>query len=197
MDALERDLVWAAKRGDRDAFRVLAERHYERVYRMLLAWTRNSEAALDLTQEAFVKALQGLPDFDMGSSFYTWLHRIARNAAVDWSRKGRRHQGREVPLEAEPEPIPRDEQVFPVGPPPARNPEAAVESEERVRLVRRALDGLKPIHREILLLREVQGLSYEEIAQVLGVRAGTVMSRLFAARMAIRRVLEDQGGVEP
>ncbi len=193
MEALERDLVAKATQGDREAFRVLAERYYKRVYRMLLAITRDPDAALDLTQETFVKALRAIGEFEMTASFHTWLHRIAYNAAVDRARRARTREA-EV-LKDDTRPLPHDEQPFPVGPRAARNPAGEVEVREALRAVRAALDTLKPAHRDILILREVEGLTYPEIAQVLGVRQGTVMSRLFAARMALRKVLRERFGI--
>lgn len=194
MERLERDLVMAAKRGDRDAFRVLAERYYRRVYRMLLGMTRDSEAALDLTQETFVKALRGIADFEMTASFHTWLYRIAYNSAVDRSRRATLKNPQT--LEEDVRPMERDEQPFPVGPPAPPNPLKGAEVAQTIRAVRGALDQVKPAYREILLLREVEGLSYAEIAEVLGVRLGTVMSRLFAARMALREILRNRYKVE-
>lgn len=194
MDALERDLVAAARQGDRDAFRVLAERYYGRVYRMLLGMTRDPDAALDLTQETFAKALRGLPEFEMTASFHTWIHRIAHNAVVDWARRSRSRDAQA--LEDDVRPAAQDEQPFPVGPRVPGNPADEVEVEDSLRAVRAALDQVRPAYREILLLREVEGLSYNEIAAVLQVRPGTVMSRLFAARMALRAVLRDRYGMD-
>ncbi len=194
MDALERDLVAAAREGDRDAFRVLAERYYRRVYRMLLAMTRDPDAALDLTQETFAKALRGLPEFEMTASFHTWLHRIAHHAFVDWTRRRRIRTPQALEDDARPQAA--DEQPFPVGPRPPGDPADAVEVEESLRAVRAALEALRPAYREILILREVEGLSYPEIAAVLKVRPGTVMSRLFAARMALRAVLRERFGMD-
>lgn len=194
MDALERDLVAAARQGDREAFRVLAERYYGRVYRMLLGRTRDPEAALDLTQETFARALRGLPEFEMTASFHTWLYRIAHNAVVDRARRSRVHDAQ--PLEDDATPAASDEPPFPVGPRAPGNPADAAEVEESLRAVRAALDQVRPEYREILLLREVEGLSYNEIAAVLNVRPGTVMSRLFAARMALREVLRDRYGLD-
>lgn len=192
MEALERDLVAAAREGDREAFRVLAERYYGKVYRMLLAMTRDPEAALDLTQETFAKALRGVAEFEMTASFYTWLYRIARNAYVDRARRSWARESETLPDDRTPPP--QGEQPFPVGPRAPQDPAAEVEVQETLRAVRAALDLIRPTHREILLLREVEGLSYNEIAAVLGVRPGTVMSRLFAARMALREVLKTRFG---
>ena len=190
MEPLERDLVLAAKRGDRKAFQVLAERHYGRIYRMLLALTHREEEAQDLAQETFVRAMQHIGSFQMTSNFYTWLYRIAHNAFVD---RYRQHRGRgeereyedrlrlQPALGAETDSRPQE-------------PSRAVEARERLEVVRQAMAGLKPEHREILVLREVEGLSYEEIAATLDLKMGTVMSRLFHARMRLREALEARLG---
>lgn len=193
MEALDRDLVASAKLGDREAFRVLAERYYPKVYKMLLALTRDPDSALDITQETFARALRAIEDFEMTASFHTWLCRIAHNAAVDRIRRARRRDSQV--LEEDVRPLPRDEQPYPVGPRAPANPAAEVETEETLRAVRAALDEIRPTYREILILREVEGLSYQEIAEVLQIRPGTVMSRLFAARMTLREVLQKRYGL--
>lgn len=192
MEGLERDLVLAAKNGDRAAFKTLAERYYGRIHRMLTSLTRNEDTALDLTQETFVRAIQALPDFNMTSSFYTWIYRIARNLALDRFRRKKTagHQseyndgvgqttaaglGQTVPLE----------------------PSRAVAAQESLDVVRAALDELRPEYREIILLREVEDMSYEEISETLGLKMGTVMSRLFQARMKLREILEPRLGRRP
>lgn len=189
MKGLERDLVLAAKNGDRTAFKTLAERYYGRIHRMLTSMTRSDEAALDLTQETFLRAIEALPDFNMTSSFYTWIYRIARNLALDRFRRtktaGRQNEyddgirlataaglGQTVPLE----------------------PSRAVAAQESLDVVRAALDELRPEYREIILLREVEDMSYEEISETLGLKMGTVMSRLFQARMKLREILEPRLG---
>lgn len=194
MDALERDLVLAAKSGDRNAFKELAQLYYPRLYRMLLAMTRDKETAMDLTQDTFVKALQAIEGFQMSSSFYTWLFRIGRNTALDRFRRaktagvqheyddGLAHEGDDVA-------------TFPVSPRNPGDPMKQVASRETMDKVKMALDELKPDHREIILLREVDELSYEEIAQVIGIKVGTVMSRLFAARRNLRTVLRERHGI--
>jgi RNA polymerase sigma-70 factor (ECF subfamily) len=170
------------------AFKALAERYYPRVYRMLLALTRSEDAAMDLTQETFVKALQALPNFSMASSFYTWLYRIARNAAYDRFRRGRTQAETEYDDGFEARTMPGASGSTPMDPP------RAVAARERLVAVREALDELRPEHREILVLREMEDLSYEEIAASLDLKMGTVMSRLFAARMRLREALEARLG---
>jgi len=193
-DAPERDLVVAARAGDRGAFKILAERHYKRVYRMLLAMTRSEDAAADLTQETFFKALQALPQFNLSSAFYTWLYRIATNAALDRIRRARTagaHEEYDDHLDHDA----IDASVL--GPTTtSAEPSRLVATREELRHVHEALDSLKPEYRQIVVLREIEDLSYEEIAAVLDLKIGTVMSRLFAARMKLREILETRYGMK-
>lgn len=190
MEALERDLVIAARGGDRAAFKQLAGRYYPRIYRMLCGMTHSDDAALDLTQETFARALQALPGFNLSSSFYTWLYRIATNAALDRARRAKSAG----PHDEFDETIARDvdpaagNRGFP-------DPSVAAANQEALERVRKALERLKPEHREIVVLREVEDQSYEEIAATLDIPVGTVMSRLFAARMKLREILERDFGM--
>lgn len=175
----ERDLVMRAKLGDRDAFRELASRYYGKVYRMIYAMVGHEDSALDLTQETFARALVALPDFEMTSSFYTWLFRIARNLVVDHIRSKAKF------VDFGPEELASQD----------GGPQQSVEAREEGALVWAALASLKPAHREVLILREVEEMSYSEIAHVLGIHIGTVMSRLFHARKAFARAFfEKKGG---
>jgi RNA polymerase sigma-70 factor (ECF subfamily) len=193
-EAPERDLVLAAKAGDRDAFKVLAERHYRRVYRMLASMTRSEDDAADLTQETFYRALQALPSFNLTSSFYTWLYRIATNAALDRMRRARTAGPREEYDDAL-EHASADASAM-GRTTTAAEPSRLVSTQEELAKVRLALDEIKPEYRQILVLRELEDLSYEEIASVLDLKIGTVMSRLFAARMKLREVLETKYGLK-
>jgi len=192
--ATERDLVLAARSGDRNAFKALAEKYYPRLYRMLLTMTRDEETAMDLTQDTFVKALKSIEGFNMSSSFYTWLFRIGRNTALD---RFRRVKTAGVQHEYDDGLANKGDATsgFSVSPNAPGDPMKQVASQETLDKVRAALDDLKTEHREIILLREVEELSYEEIAQVIGIKVGTVMSRLFAARKGLRAVLQRRYGI--
>jgi len=192
---LERDLVLAAKSGDRSAFKTLAERYYTRLYRMLLGMTRNEDTALDLTQDTFVKALGSIGGFKMNSSFYTWLFRIGRNTALDRFRRDK-HTG--VPREYDDglDHADRGTGAAAAAYEDDGDPMKRTASREALGKVRAALDEIRPEHREIILLREVEELSYDEIAEVIEIKIGTVMSRLFAARKSLRRVLGERYGLE-
>jgi RNA polymerase sigma-70 factor (ECF subfamily) len=193
-EVLERDLVIRAKAGDRAAFKALAERYYRRVYRMLLAMTRNEDTALDLTQDTFVRALQALPAFNLSSAFYTWLYRIAMNAALDRMRRAKTagvHEEYDDHLDHD------GAEAAYAGPSYAtEEPSRLVATREQLAAVQAALEMLRPEHRQIVVLREFEDMSYEEISAVLGIKMGTVMSRLFAARMKLREILETKFGMK-
>ncbi len=156
---------------------------------MLTTLTRNEDTALDLTQETFVRAIAALPNFNMTSSFYTWIYRIARNLAFDRFRR-RKTAGwqKEYDDGIGFATMPGVGQTAPL------EPSRAVAAQESLDIVRAALDELSPEHREIIVLREVEDMSYEEISQTLDLKMGTVMSRLFQARMKLREILEPRLG---
>lgn len=176
------ELVERARQGDREAFRVLVERYQRKVAAMALGMLRNREDALDVVQDTFTKAYQSLDKFKGDSSFYTWIYRIGVNLCIDHQRR----ESRYVPLTVDSEDS-GDELV----PPSAEELERdqpfddARSAELGGRLVQ-AIEELTPEHRAVILLREVDGLSYEEISQVLECPKGTVMSRLHYARRQLQ-----------
>lgn len=186
MGADDKVLVARCKEGDRDAFRILVQKYERRIYGIVVGMIRDREEAWDLTQEVFVKVYRHLGSFEGNSSLYTWMYRITVNLCIDFIRKrkessleyddARRHDG----------PVGRNS---PVGK-PADTPPQRLLREELVGKVNQALERLSPKHKQIIILREVEGLAYQEIADVLGISIGTVMSRLFHARKNMQRVLE-------
>jgi RNA polymerase sigma-70 factor (ECF subfamily) len=181
-------LVRQAQQGDRAAFQLLVEKYQKRVFSVALGMVKNREDALDISQESFLKAFRHLPDFKGISSFYTWLYRICINLCLDLIR---RRKGVTVEFD---EKIALDESSSDaelLTSTPAKNPLAELSRKELAEQISKALDKLSPDHRAILLMREVEGLSYEEMAQVLGINKGTVMSRLFHARRNLRKLLID------
>lgn len=182
------ELVALAKVGDQLAFRHLVERYQKRVFSVAFGVLKNEEDALDVTQEAFVKVHRYIGRFHGTSSFYTWLYRIVVNLCIDHVRKSSRvgmvdyddatdhHSGTDTSagrFAGVPAPSPTDE---------LRRKELGAE-------LMRALDGLSHKHRQVIVLREVEGLSYKDIADVLGVSVGTVMSRLHHARHNMQATL--------
>ncbi len=179
----DRVLVERSQAGDVAAFELLVEKYKQRAYRLAARVLGDTEEALDVAQEAFIKVYQALPRFKGQSAFYTWLFRIVMNLAVDRHRQRAARQrafgSEEVPPE-EWERTAADE-----GPGAA---EAAVSAERRAKIAR-ALDALPEHHRTIIILSDIEGLSYREIANVLGCPIGTVMSRLHNARKRLRVIL--------
>jgi RNA polymerase sigma-70 factor, ECF subfamily len=178
--------------GETDVFRTLVERYQGRIYRMALRVLRDEEAARDATQEAFLKAYAALARFRGQSSFYTWLYRLAMNQCLDLRRRDR--SGREVEwteggsVERETSENPPQGTIG-LDFAPA---DAVLRKELRLRIVE-AIDRLPDGARETLILREVDGLSYAEIAAALAIPKGTVMSRLHYARRQVQRLLVEAG----
>ncbi|HEY0847331.1 MAG TPA: sigma-70 family RNA polymerase sigma factor [Noviherbaspirillum sp.] len=161
-----------AQRGEGKAFSELVRRYQDRVYRFLLRLTRSQDDALDLTQDTFLRAYQGLERWRPQALFRTWLFRIARNAAFDLLRRDKRVEFVELEEDAE---------IVDT----AAGPEAVLETAQRYRLLESALERLPAEHREIVLLRDIEEMSYEEIAQVLDLNIGTVKSRIARARATL------------
>ena len=188
--AEDRRLVRAAQTGDEQAFRQLVVRYQRRVYQLALGMTKDPDDAMDIAQETFVRVHRYLPTFKGDSSFFTWTYRIAMNLSLDFQRrKGRAErvdqlEGDEAEIEAA------------MDPPSAAlaGPQRAALNSELKEKIEEALAGLSENHRAILLLREVEGLSYAELAKVLGIRKGTVMSRLFHARLKMQKKLREYLG---
>ena len=165
------------------AFEPLVEKYRQRVYRLTFNVLRNQEDAWDAAQEAFIKAYQALPSFRGQSAFYTWLFRIAMNVAHDKARQ-RGAQGRAFGTERVTE-----EEWERTMPDPGEDPNAAAARAEQRGRITRALDTLPEHHRAIIMLSDLEGLSYREIADVLSIPIGTVMSRLHNARKRLRAAL--------
>lgn len=176
-------LVAATLAGDRDAFGLLVTRYQDRLFNTLVRIGASREDAADVVQEAFVQAYTKLASFQGASQFYTWLYRVAMNISISRRRRKRPTASLDAAREATgDEPADR-----------AAGPEGTAVSHERVAIVRTALAHLGEEQRRILVLREIDGASYEEIAEILELPIGTVRSRLFRARMQLREKLE---GVE-
>ncbi|MCC6669646.1 MAG: sigma-70 family RNA polymerase sigma factor [Planctomycetes bacterium] len=178
----EADWIARSLAGDHGAFAELVRRHQDRLLRLLGRFTRDRGEVEDLAQEVFVKAYRKLHTFQQDSSFYTWLYRIAVNAASDLlsRRSMRRLHLVEDQTHLDPERIEPGHQGA-LGP---------LLDEEQRRVVREVLATLPDKYRSILLLREFEDLSYTEIASVLGIQLGTVESRLFRARQRFKDALE-------
>ena len=192
----DRDAVARAREGDQEAFRVLVERYQGRAHRLALRVLRDEEQARDAVQDAFLKVHSNLGRFENRSSFYTWLYRLVMNVCLDAKRRDRSSRFVDTPelgdLErvATHETMPASEQHFRVH---EEAPDDAFDRSQLRDAVARAITALPDAARETLILREVEGLSYSEIAEALDIPKGTVMSRLHYARRRVQELLREAG----
>ncbi len=185
----DRELVAKAQKGDREAYRELVERYQQRAFSIAFEIVRRHEDAEDIVQEAFVKAYLKLKDFHGKSSFYTWLYRIVCNMAIDVQRKRTRRGGDALEFD---EKILNSEQLdtsYLGG--SKESPQDAFLRKEKGSQIEQALQGLTEEHRAVIVLREIEGLGYDRIAEIVGVSKGTVMSRLHYARKKLQQALRD------
>ena len=184
----DRELVEKAKQGDQEAFEQLVLSNQNKVYALALRLCGDREEAADLAQEAFVKAWQGLASFQGESSFSTWMYRLTTNVCIDHLRRQKRREGVEpaVSLDDEnsgwAEPAGRDS-----------DPQLLLEKSERGKALARGLAQLPDWQRRALVLRELSGLSYQEIGAALDIDLGTVKSRIARARLNLRKILLEDG----
>jgi RNA polymerase sigma-70 factor (ECF subfamily) len=193
----DRELVLRARDGDRDAFAEIVRCYQRRIYAVAMRMTRRHEVADDITQDTFVRAYRNLERFEIGRPLKPWLTRIAVNLAINYLNGVAK---REQPLYTEDAPggPGRREETRASRPEPLdSNPERALESEELALDLDRAVSLLPFEQRTVFLLKVVEEMRYEEIAKLLGISEGTVMSRLSRARGRLRVMLAAHGGPIP
>ena len=178
----DQELVRRCQKGDVDSYRGLVEKYQERLCLLVYGIVLDREEARDLVQEAFLKAYRSLGTFRGDSGFYTWLYRIAFNLALDAKRK---RSGRETMEYDDSRDF--DPAVSPPGMPP--RPDRALLGRELEEALHRGLELLSPAHRAVIVLREWEGMSYDEISRQMRCSRGTVMSRLHYARKKLREHL--------
>ena len=185
------DLIDRIQRGDREAFQELVERYQRKVYSICYGMLKDPEASLDVSQEVFIKVYRYLEKFNRDSSFYTWLYRITVNMCIDYIRKHSKAQKVEYDdrLSHDNVEAAGEEHIMPsqLG----LHPDRVYGRKELREKMLEALETLSEKHRTILILREVEGLSYEEMADVLNISKGTVMSRLFHARRYFQEAMKE------
>lgn len=179
----EQRWVKEAREGSHAAFEELVKGHINRVYRLALGHTGSHHDAEEITQIVFLNAWKGLPAFRGESAFGTWLYRLTQNACADFYRQNKKRKG-DLSL---------DDPEGPVLLHQGLTPEETAARREDQALLRKALDRLPEHHRTVLLLRELEGLEYREIANLLDLEVGTVRSRLSRARKALANLLREQG----
>jgi RNA polymerase sigma-70 factor, ECF subfamily len=181
----EIDLIDCILAGQTSKFEILVANYQQRIYATLLGMLGNAQDAEDVTQETFLKAYRMLSHFERRSSFYTWLHRIAFNRAIDVQRRNKRTTKRCVGdemLNSAPNSLDASD-----------SPDAIAESNESIQLVQLAMSRLDQERRNIIVLRDIQGLDYAEIASMLELPIGTVRSRLHRARLELRDIMDSMG----
>lgn len=189
-ETADAELVTQSQSGDLKAYDQLVMRHRNRIFAMIRNMTHHEADAWDLTQDVFIKAWNALPQFESKAKFTTWLYRIAHNVVYDWNRKRKHEMAGELNDE-----IFDNERIDPSAvaiPHVGDIPDQKMEMGELKAKIEAALSKISPEHREIVILKDVQGLAYKEIADVMGCTIGTVMSRLFYARQKLQTLLKDE-----
>ena len=190
---LEEKLVINAQQGDQKAFQELVVRYQRRVFNICYGIVKNADEAQDLTQETFIRVHKNLHRFEGNASFYTWLFRITKNIGIDHLRKAKRRAAGSFDEMIETNTdgaIDTNAMPTPLG----INPSKVAGRRELLEQMQKALESLSDSHREIIVLREIEDLSYQEIADALDISIGTVMSRLHHARKNMQRALHDYVG---
>lgn len=184
-------LIASIQAGDSKAFDTLVNRHRGRIFAMIRQMIKNEADAWDLSQEVFIKAWRALPRFEAKAQFSTWLYRIAHNTVYDWLRKKRpESSGDEINDQ-----VLGTRQIDPSSsttPSMAASPDDAMGHHELREKIELALQQLSPDHRQAVILKDVHGLAYREIAEVTNSSIGTVMSRLHYARQKLQTLLKDE-----
>ena len=183
-------LLEKARHGDQEAFGELVRLYEKKVYALTLRMCKNPDDAAEAAQEAFLAAWQGLKFFRGEASFSTWLYRLASNACVDLLRKEQRHKAAAGPSL-------NDADTYIEVADDAATPQELAERSELREQIEEGLQSLTPEHREVLILRELHQLSYDEIAQTLDLDTGTVKSRISRGRKALRNFLLQSGNFSP
>jgi RNA polymerase sigma-70 factor, ECF subfamily len=193
-DAEDLALVTAVKGGDKRAFKVLMQRYQRKVYAVAYGFLRNQEDALDVVQESFIKVHRYIGKFEGNSTFYTWLYRIVANLCIDHLRKAKRH--RDVEFDDGLRHDAKDEPASDYTPHLGQlgDPSDMLRRKEIAAAVEASLDHLSEKHRAVIVMRELQGMSYEEMAQAMKCSKGTIMSRLFHARRNMQKLLTERLG---
>ncbi len=187
MESDDGELVGRAKNGDRQAMQQLMERYQGRLTGVAVGMLKNPDDASEVVQETFIRVFRNLAGFKGDSSFYTWVYRIAVNLAIDFKRRQAKR-----PLVEFDESLPPSEEPIGSGAHDlGEDPFKRVRNRELGRKIFQAMDDLTPDHRAVILLREIDGLSYEEISKVLDCSMGTVMSRLHYARKKLQTRLTE------
>ncbi len=183
MSGDDNQLIGECLKGNATAYCALVQRYQERLYHSVYRLVTHADDALDVVQEAFLNAYQNLDSFKGDSLFFTWLYRIAVNTAISMKRKKRLVLSIDANSNGH-------TAVDPLDPSELSRPGYSLEQVEQEQRIQRALSCLSPEHRAVLVMKDMEGQKYEEMAEVLGVPIGTIRSRLHRARLELRDLLE-------
>jgi RNA polymerase sigma-70 factor (ECF subfamily) len=186
MDIIEAQLISRCQQGDQEALKEIFNQYHQKLYRIAYGVVRHREEALDIVQEVFIKLFRSIHQFKGKSRFYTYLYRMTMNTAIDHTRKMKK-----VP------PLSMDEEEgFQLSDDADKRPDRILDYKELEARVKWSMDQLSPDQKAVLIFREVEGLSYQEIAEATGCSIGTVMSRLHYGRKKVQELLKDyvEGG---
>jgi RNA polymerase sigma-70 factor (ECF subfamily) len=187
-DLNETDLIQRCQRGDQDALKEIYDQYREKVYRIAYGVVRHREDALEIVQEVFIKLFRTISSFKGKSRFYTFLYRVTINVAIDYVRK----------VKKIPKMIVEEEGGFQLSEQPEKGPDRILLHKELEEKVKKAMDALPADQRMAIVFREIEGLSYQEMAEAMGCSIGTVMSRLHYGRKKMQEMLKGyvKGGGE-
>jgi len=185
VDQGEAELISRCQQGDQDALKEIFEQYHKKVYRIAFGVVRQREEALDIVQEVFIKLFRSIKNFKGRSHFYTYLYRMVMNTAIDHARKTGKQQLSSLDEEGSFEPSDEAE----------KGPERILLQKELEERVKRAMDKLPVEQRAALIFRDMEGLSYQEMAEAMGCSIGTVMSRLHYGRKKMQELLKDYVGL--
>jgi len=184
------ELVRRCQRGDETAFGQLVSRYQRKVYTIALGMVKSPDDAMDIAQEAFIKVHRYIGNFQGSSSFYTWLYRIIVNLCIDQMRRS----GKFISAEFDERTHDRDQDetdVCVLSSDLGNNPSRTIGRKELAEQIQKAIDELPPYHRAVIMMREIEGMSYAEMAKAMRVSKGTIMSRLHHARHKLQRLLKE------
>jgi RNA polymerase sigma-70 factor, ECF subfamily len=186
MDVNEAQLISRCQQGDQDALKEIFNQYHKKVYRIAYGVVRQREEALDIVQEVFIKLFRSIQQFRGKSQFYTYLYRMTMNTSIDHTRKMKKSLSSRM----------AEEEGFQLSDDAERRPDRILDHKELEEKVKWAMDQLAPEQKAVLIFREVEGLSYQEIAEATGSSIGTVMSRLHYGRKKVQELLRDyvEGG---
>ncbi|WP_427338941.1 RNA polymerase sigma factor [Caloranaerobacter sp. DY30410] len=183
MKKSERILIKKSAEGDVDAFEELIKDYEKRAYNIAYRLLKNSEDAMDVVQEAFIKVYKSIREFKFKSSFSTWIYKIVVNTSIDFIRNKKVVYSLDETIKCEKGDINREIADY------ENTPETELERKLTKELVKKSIDKLDDIHRTVIILRDIQGFSYSEISEILGCSLGTVKSRISRGRIALREII--------